>query len=112
MVRWKYGKKQKTDKDTVVVYWTAKTTPQRQTYAHLLWGPPVPLTKIMPEGNGLGRSGNYRSCTALTSMLKNIYALVHPLTHSVTISGDLIAPDITADLIIWLKRESALKNRY
>ena len=106
------GKKQKTDKDTVVVYWSAKTSPERQTYVHLLWGPPVPLTKLMPEGSGPGRSGNYRSCIALISMLKNTYALVHPLTHSVTVSGDLESPDVTADLDIWLKRDNPLKNRY
>jgi hypothetical protein len=106
------GKKQGTDEDTVIVYWTATTIPQRQTYVQLLWGPPVPLTKIMPEGNGIGRFGNYRSCAALTPMLKNTYAFVHPLTHNVNISGDLISPEIRAEFDAWIPRNSPLRNRY
>jgi hypothetical protein len=106
------GKKQVTNKDTTTVYWTAKTDPERQTYVQLLWGPPVPLSKIMPEGNGLGRSDNYKSCAALTPMLKNTYAFIHPLTHSVSLSGNVASPIINADLDVWLKRQSPLKNCY
>lgn len=106
------GKKQKTDKDTVTVYWTADTSPERQTYAQILWGPPVPLIKLMPEGNGLEKTGNYRLCAALPTLLKNTYAFIHPLTHTASVSGDLFSPIIKSELDIWRHRESPLKNRY
>jgi len=106
------GKKQKTDKDTVIVYWTARTIPERQTYAHMLWGPPTPVIKTMPDGSPFGKDGNYRSCSALVPLLKNMYTFIHPLTHSATVSGDMLSPTIVATLDAWMSRMSALNNRY
>ena len=105
-------KKQKTDKDTITVYWGAKTVPQRQTFVNLLWGPPVLLSKTLPLGRADGRVGNYRSCIALTNMIQNTYAFIHPLSHSVTISGEDGNLTLDAELDVWLKREMPLQNRY
>ena len=97
------------EKDTVIVYWAAKTIPQRQTHAQLLWGPPVSVSKLLP--NGTGKPGNYRSCAALTPMLKNMYAFVHPLTHNARITGSHDTPLLEADLDIWVpQRNDPLKN--
>ena len=101
----------KNEKDTVTVYWTAKTIPQRQTHSQLLWGPPVPVSKTLPHGTG--KEGNYRSCAALTPMLKNMYTFIHPLTHSACISGDHDNLVLEAELNVWgAQRNDPLKNCY
>lgn len=101
----------KKNKETITVYWSAKTVPERQTHAQLLWGPPIPLARLLPDGTG--KPGNYRSCAALTPMLKNMYAFVHPLTHKVWITGDHENPVVNAELDVWLpQRTDPLKNCY
>lgn len=101
--------------NTVDVYWGMHTAYTRQTLSNLLWKPPVPLSKLLPEGSG-GKEpsgGSYRKCSAGIEYWKNTYALLHPEDSTVKVGGDYNNPHIVeADPAYWFARPNALKEQY
>jgi hypothetical protein len=98
-------------KETVTVYWAVHASKDRQTYVNMLWEKPVPLITTLPQGYA-GDHGNYRACSALINMSKNIYTVRHPVTTQVTCLGTPETPTLEFDLDVWTVRSPALKNCY
>lgn len=97
--------------EQTVVYWSIVAIPERMTSMNLLWEPPKPLIKILPEG-GIDNPGNYRVCTAANQYWKNVYALIHPQESYVKVSGNFNKPNLELGQDYWRSENSPLKNRY
>jgi hypothetical protein len=98
-------------KETVTVYWAVHTNPKRQTYVNMLWDAPVPLITTLPQGFS-GKDGNYRECSGISNIIKNTYTMIHPLTATISFSGDPENSVFESDLNVWNPRSSALKSCY
>jgi hypothetical protein len=97
--------------ETVIVYWALMTAPDKQTSMNLMWEPPTLLNKILPRGSK-NKETNYRVCSGAHDMWKNTYAIIHPTSSSVEVSGPLENPTASMTHPYWLGQPSAFDDSY
>lgn len=98
--------------ESITIYWTLVSEPNRHTMMNLLWEPPKPLLTVLPPGDTANPKGSYRLCSGAQSIFKNTYVLTHPLTSSVSVEGPVDKPTIKDSSGPWSAVSPALKNRY
>lgn len=98
--------------ETITVYWTIPSDPDLHTTMNMLWDSPKPLITLLPPGGKTEDNHNYRLCSGVQNIIKNTFAVVHPLTTSVKLSGTPETPVIEEQDGPWSVYPAPLKNSY
>jgi hypothetical protein len=97
--------------DVLVVYWGIFTSEDRQTKMNLMWGPPAKLIDTLPEKNST-IEGSYKACTGAKNMFTKTYVISHPISATVSISGNYDSPNVNSTFNAFVSRPASFKEQY
>jgi hypothetical protein len=105
------GKKQGLNKNSITVYWSPFSLPERNSLMNLIWDPPVPVLRTLPTITTV-KDSTYMSCKSAQKLFKNTFTINHPLSTTVTMSGPINAPQAISTNNLWIPRPGAFDNSY
>lgn len=93
-------------KDTVTVYWTYMTLPERTSRTSMLFEPPRPIMTTLPADG----QDSSRKCYASQKYFKNTFVVKHPIDFDVLVYGQYPNMVIEPNNGILQPRESVYKD--